>query len=188
MIDQEGVGDDGLEPASAKDHRGRGSLSSLAPVRMGLVLGLAFVVALAGLCGWLGYRAQQARADDQLWALMIQVARQGAVNLTTIDYEHAESDVQRILDSATGQFHDDFQARSAPFIDVVKKAKSKSVGTVTEAGVESIDGQMGKVLVSVTVNTVSDGNAEPQPRYWRMRVTVDGERQGAKVSNVEFVP
>lgn len=188
MTKQEDVGSDDAKTDVAEDNREQISRSNLAPVRMGLVLGLAFVVALVGLCGWLGYRAHQARAADQLRTVMVQVARQGAVNLTTIDYEHAESDVQRILDSTTGQFHDDFQARSAPFIDVVKKAKSKSVGTVTEAGVESIDGRTGKVLVAVTVKTVSDGNAEQQPRYWRMRVTVDGEGQVAKISNVDFVP
>lgn len=92
------------------------------------------------------------------------------------------------LDSATGEFHDDFQNRSAPFIDVVKQAKSKSVGTVTEAGLESLDGGQGRVLVAVTVKTVSNGKAEEQPRYWRMRMTVAGEGDGAKVSNVEFVP
>lgn len=187
MIDQEDVGDDDVEADVVEDNPEGVSLPNWASVRLGLVLGLAIVVALVGLCGWLGYRAHQASAADQLRTVMVQVARQGALNLTTIDYENAESDVQRILDSATGQFRDDFQARSAPFIDVVKQAKSKSVGTVTEAGVESVDGQTGKVLVSVTVKTVSDGNAEQQPRYWRMRVTVDSEGQGAKVSNVDFV-
>lgn len=157
-------------------------------LRLGLATGLGFVVALAALCGWLGYRAGQDRQQDQLRALLVQVAKQGAVNLTTIDYRHAEGDVQRIIDSATGPFRDDFQMRSAPFIDVVKKAKSTSVGTVTEAGLESIDATQGRVLVSVTVTTVSDGKAEEQPRYWRMRLTVDRQADGAKVSNVDFVP
>ena len=42
----------------------------------------------------------------------LQVARQGALNLTTIDWQKAEGDVQRILDGATGQFHDDFAKRT----------------------------------------------------------------------------
>ncbi|MFM9033470.1 MAG: mammalian cell entry protein [Mycobacterium sp.] len=156
--------------------------------RLGMVTALGFVAALAVLCGWLGWRAGEDRRDDQMRAQIVQVARQGAVNLTTIDYEHAESDVQRIIDSTTGAFRDDFQSRSAPFVDVVKKAKSKSVGTVTEAGLESLSGQQGTVLVSVTVNTTSDGKPEEQPRYWRMRMTVDHRADGAKVSNVDFVP
>ena len=91
---------------------------------------------LAGLCGWLGYRAYESRKAADERNLFLQVGRQGALNLTTIDFEHADADVQRILDSATGSFYDDFQARAQPFVEVVKQAKSKSVGTITEAGIE----------------------------------------------------
>lgn len=168
----------------------------LTPLRQALIAGLAFVVALAGLCGWLGYRAYQQRQADQLRTLLVQVARQGAVNLTTIDYQHAEADVQRILDSSTGEFYNDFKNRSAPFIDVVKKVQSKSEGTVTEAGLESVSGQEGRVLVAVTVNSTNRGASDGPPRYWRMRITVTrdaadasdaAEATGAKVAKVEFV-
>ena len=59
------------------------------------------MVALAGLTGWLGYRAYEARQAEQLRQQLVQVGRQGAINLTTIDFQHADADVQRILDSAT---------------------------------------------------------------------------------------
>ena len=76
-------------------------------------------------------RAREAQAQRNLY---VQVARQAAVNLTTISYTEVDSDIQRILDSATGAFHDDFQNRSQPFVDVVKQVQSKSEGTVAEAG------------------------------------------------------
>ena len=71
-------------------------------VRLATILGLVAVVALAGLCGWLGYRAYESRKAADERNLFLQVGRQGALNLTTIDFEHADADVQRILDSATG--------------------------------------------------------------------------------------
>ena len=78
-----------------------------------------------GRCGgWLGYRVYQDREAQAQRNLYVEVARQTAVNLTTIDYQHADSDIQRILDSATGSFYDDFAKRSKPFIEVVKKAQS----------------------------------------------------------------
>jgi len=158
-------------------------------VKLAIAVGLAVVVALAGLTGWLGYRAYQAREADQLRELLVSVGRQGAINLTTIDFEHADSDVQRILDSATDAFYDDFAKRSQPFVDVVKQAKSKSVGTVNEAGLESVTGNEGNVLVAVTVKTENAGAQNQPPRNWRMRLTVKktGADQ-AKVSKVEFVP
>ena len=158
------------------------------PVRLAIAIGVAFAVAMAGVCGWLGYRAYEARQQQHLQQLLLQVGRQGAVNLTTIDFEHADADVKRILDSATGQFYDEFNSRSGPFIEVVKRMQSKSVGTVTEAGMESIAGQEGQVLVSVSVKTTTRSTPDDQPRYWRMRLTVTKQGSEAKVSKVEFVP
>ncbi len=109
------------------------------------------------------------------------------MNLTTIDFEHADEDVQRVLDSSTGTFYDDFQARAQPFKEVVKQAKSKSVGTVAEAGVESETEDGAEVLVAVTVKTSNAGAAEQEPRAWRMRITVQKVGDEAKVANVRFV-
>ncbi|GAY17716.1 Mce protein [Mycobacterium sp. shizuoka-1] len=158
-------------------------------VRQALIVGTVVVLALAGLVGWLGYRAYEARETAQLRELLVAVGRQGAVNLTTIHFDEADKDVQRILDSATDQFYDDFAKRAQPFIEVVKQAQSKSDGTVTEAGLESVTGTEGQVLVAVTVTTSNAGAANQPPRSWRMRLTVKktGDDE-AKVSKVEFVP
>ena len=117
----------------------------------------------------------------------LQVATQGALNLTTIDWQQAERDVQRILDGATGQFHDDIAMRSQPFVDVVKEAKSTSVGTITEAGLESERADSAQVLVAVTVKT-SNVDA-PNRIHTHGGCASRAERVGdqAKVSNVEFV-
>jgi Mce-associated membrane protein len=156
-------------------------------VRLAFIAGLAAVVALSGLIGWLGFRAYHAHALQQQRSLFLQVGRQGALNLTTIDFEHVDDDVKRIVDSATGPFYDQFQQRVQPFTEVVKQVKSKSVGNVTEAGVESESGTEAKVLVAVTVNTSVAGQPEQAPRAWRMRLTVQKVGDDAKVSSVEFV-
>lgn len=188
LIDTEGDGDVEVH-ADSRGHRfarvrGLGST----PVRQAVVVGLAFAVALIGLCGWLGYRVYESRQQQDLRQLLLQVGRQGAVNLTTIDYEHADADIKRILDSATGQFYDEFNTRSGPFIEVVKRMQSKSVGTVSEAGIESIGGEEGQVLVAVSVKTQTRGVPDEQPRFWRMRLTVTKQGADAKVARVEFVP
>jgi Mce-associated membrane protein len=159
-------------------------------VRLATIVGLVLVVALAGLTGWLGFRTYQSHKADEQHKLFLQVGRQGALNLTTIDFEHADADVQRILDSATGTFYDDFQKRSQPFVAVVKQAQSKSVGTIAEAGLEpeSVSDNGAQVLVAVTVKTSNAGAPEQAPRAWRMRISVQKVGDEAKVSNVEFVP
>lgn len=146
------------------------------------------VIALAGLTTYLGVQAYRSHQQAEQRNLLLQVARQGAINLTTIDFEHADADIQRILASATGPFYDDFSQRSQPFVDVVKRAQSKSVGTVTEAGMESFSGNEAQVLVAVAVTTTNVGAPESSPRNWRMRVSVEKVGDEAKVSDVQFVP
>jgi Mce-associated membrane protein len=161
---------------------------SASPVRLAAVLGLVGVVVLAALIGWFGLHAYQSRQAQVQRELFLQVARQGAVNLTTIDWKQADADVQRILDSATGTFRDGFSERKQPFIDVVKKAQSTSVGTITEAGLESKSGDEAQVLVGVSVKTSNIGAPEQEPHLWRMRISVTKVGNEAKVSDVEFVP
>jgi Mce-associated membrane protein len=157
-------------------------------LRLALVLGLVIVTALGGLVGWLGFRANESHQREQQRAMFLAAARQGALNLTTISYTEVDADIKRILDSATGTFHDDFQKRSQPFVEVVKQAKSKSQGTITEAGLESMQGDNAHALVAVTVVTSNAGAAQQEPRSWRMRIDVQKVGDTAKVSNVEFVP
>jgi Mce-associated membrane protein len=179
----EAAADDADEEETATPPKQR-----MSHLRLATIAGLVVVLALAGLTGWSGYRGYKAYQGEKQRELFLQVGRQGAINLTTIDWQNAEADVQRVLDSATGTFYDDFQNRSAPFVEVVKQAQSKSVGTISEAGLESASSDEAKVLVAVTVNTSNLGAPQQDPRAWRMRLTVTKVGDDAKVSNVEFVP
>jgi Mce-associated membrane protein len=156
-------------------------------VTLATIAGLVAVVVLAGLTGWLGFRAYKSHQADEQRKLFLEVGRQGALNLTTIDWQRADADVQRILDSATGQFYDDFAKRSQPFIELVKQAKSTTVGTATEAGPESQTADAAEVLVAVSVTTSYSGAPQPDPHAWRMRISVQRVGDQMKVSNVEFV-
>jgi Mce-associated membrane protein len=153
-----------------------------------MLLGLAVAVALAGLVGWFGLRANHSHQAQAQRNLYLQVAKQGALNLTTIDWQHAEADVHRILDVATGEFYDDFAKRSQPFIEVLKQAKAKSVGSISEAGLESETTDSGRALVIMSVQTSNNGEAEQVPKEWRMRIDVQKIGDQVKVAKVGFVP
>jgi Mce-associated membrane protein len=165
----------------------RASARPRTTVRPALIAGAAAVIALAGVAGWLGVRAYQSHQDQHQRNVFLQVGRQAALNLTTIRYTDVDADIERILDSATGEFHDDFEQRSRPFMEVVKRAQTTSEGTVTEAGLESFDSDHAQVLVAVSVKTSDPRTSDQQPRLWRMRIAVQKVDDGAKVSNVEFV-
>jgi Mce-associated membrane protein len=158
------------------------------PKRSALTAALLIVATLAGLVGWLSFRAYESHQAEQQRRMYLKVGRQGALDLTTVNYTRVDADVTRILDDSTGAFHDAFQQRAQPFIDVVRKAQSSSVGTVSEAGLESATGQEAQVLVAVQVTTSIAGAPEPQPRGWRMRINVQKIGDNVKISNVAFVP
>ena len=156
--------------------------------RWALLFSLTVVVTLSAFVGWLGFRVHQSQKADAQRSQFLQVARQGALNLTTIDWQHADADVRRILDGATGEFYDDFAKRSQPFIDVVKQAKATTIGTITEAGLESETADTAQALVAVSVQTSNAAETNQQPRAWRMRIYVQRVGDQVKVSNVGFVP
>jgi Mce-associated membrane protein len=104
--DADGGGVPGGDPVTDK------ARTRLSPIRLGAIFGIATVVALTALAGWFGHRAYDAHRAQQQRELFLEVGRQGAVNLTTIDWQHADADAQRILNASTGRFYDDFAARS----------------------------------------------------------------------------
>ncbi len=161
---------------------------SRSTARCAILFGLLVVAALAALVGWLGFRDYQSHQAQLQRSQFLRAARQGALNLTTIDWQHADSDVRRILDGSTGEFYDDFAKRSQPFIEVLKQVQATTVGTITEAGLESETIGAAEALVAVSVQTSDAAAHEQVPRVWRMRISVQKVGDQIKVSNVGFVP
>jgi len=183
--------DAGHDEANDGVHEGSSSATAKPATsrkRTAIALGLALLVLVSSAAGWLGYGAYRTHQANTQRSLYVQVARQGALNLTTIDWQHVDSDIQRIRDSATGSFYDDFTQRQQPFGEMVKKVKSRSVGTITESALEAESGEGAQVLVAVHINTSNEGESPQPPRDWRIRIAVTKVDDGAKVSNVEFVP
>lgn len=157
-------------------------------LRIGLIFVLVTIIAVVGLGGWLGYQAYSTMQEQRQDAQFLEAGKQAAVKLTSISYAVADGDVKRILESATGPFAEDFQARSQPFVDMIKRVQSTTAGTVAEAGLESIDGDKARILVAVSVKTTLGTGGEQPTRLWRMRIEVQKIGNETKVSNVEFVP
>jgi Mce-associated membrane protein len=152
--------------------------------RIALITGLVAGMVLAGLVGWLSFRAYEAHTIEAQRTLFVQTARQEAVNIGTVDYQHADADAQRILDLATGKYYASFSRRKQSYIDSAKQRRSKTVGTVTDAGLESQSGDVGRVLVAVTVSSSDPTQAQREPQYGRMRITVRKAGDVAKVTDV----
>ncbi|MFI6431198.1 mammalian cell entry protein [Rhodococcus oryzae] len=166
-------------PAVATGSRPRGALVA------GTALLAVVAVLLATACGVMVWQHRSASELQSERETYLRVAREGALNLTTIDHNNAEADVQRVLDGATGEFYDDFDRRSQGFITVVRDAKVTTVGESAAAGIETEAADSATVLVQVASRVSNGTGAQDQQRVQRLRVTVD--REQSKISRVEYL-
>ncbi|GAY15331.1 hypothetical protein [Mycobacterium sp. shizuoka-1] len=150
------------------------------------------VVGVAGLAGTTGYMVWQHRAAEQLRhrsAEFSAAARQGVVNLMSLDYTHAKETVQRVIDDSTGKFKSNFEDGSGDLIKALQDAKVSTKVTVNDSAVESMDENSATVLVAATSQrTGPDAPKEDQqPRVWRVVVSLVREGDQLKMADVEFV-
>jgi Mce-associated membrane protein len=150
-------------------------------------------VAIIGGFAWLSVYMELQHRDAtqrrQREADFVAAARQGVTYMTSLDFNKARADVQRLIDTTTGEFRDDFQQRADDFASVVAQAKSITEGTVNGAAIESVDGNSASVLVLATsrITNSPPGKDEP-PKTWRLKVTVTEVGGHYKMSKVEYVP
>jgi Mce-associated membrane protein len=118
----------------------------------------------------------------------VAAAKQCVLNMISLDFTKARSDVQRVIDSSTGEFKDDFQKKSADLIALVEKSKAITEGTVDAAALESVAGNSAVVLVSAISRVTNSPPDKPEPpKLWRLRVTIADEGGQYKMSKVDYV-
>ena len=152
------------------------------------VAAILFICAFSGVSGYMVWQDHETTERAQREANFKAGARQGVINMTSLDFNRAKEDVQRLLDSSTGEFRDDFQQRAKDFASVVEQSKVVTQGTVNATALESMDERSASVLVLATSRITNAAGAKDEPRLWRLRVTVTEEGGQYKMSKLEFVP
>jgi len=179
----------GSPVAPATQSRLGGYLDRLPMTAIGITALVVLIVAFAGLTVLMTKQHQDNTARQERTAAFVAGAKQCVIYMTSMDFNNAKADVQRVIDSSTGDFKTDYQQRAPDLATVVAQSKVVSEGTVNAAALESIEANTAQVLVSATsrITNSPPGKQEP-PRAWRMRVTVVEDGGQYKMSKVEFVP
>lgn len=149
-----------------------------------IVLSVA-LLATSGYMVWQDHRMSQQRQRSVEFAA---AARQGVINLMSLDYNHAKDGVQRIIDNSTGNFKKDFQATADDLIKGAQEAKAVSNTTVNSTAVESTSNDSAVVLVAAATTVTNAAGAKNEPRSWRLSVTVARDGGQLKIAKVDFVP
>jgi Mce-associated membrane protein len=154
------------------------------------------VISIAAVCTCVLFAAsvvmtfqhRQVVHTQQRSAEFAGAARQVVITLMSIDYTKVHDDVQRIVDSSTGKFRDDFEGAADDFIKAAEDARVSTTATVQAAAVESMTDNSAVVLVAATSTATGGAGASDPPRSWRLSINLIAKRDQIKMSSVEFVP
>jgi Mce-associated membrane protein len=190
----EGVGDgeaDESRPDAPPKRTGRRPSWLRVPKLKTVAAGVAVVIICASL-GVSGYMFWVDRDQAQIRERAAEyesAARQGVVNLMSLDFNHAKDDVQRAIDSTTGDFKRDFQSTADDWVKMMTDSKVSTTVTVTATAVDarSVTDTSANVLVAARTDVTNSAGAKEDPRSWRLAVTVVREGDQIKMSKVDFV-
>ena len=158
--------------------------------RVSTALAVVTVVVICCLLvasGYMMWHHHTAIEQRQRAAAFVAAAKQGVINMTSLDFNKAKADVQRVIDSSTGEFKDDFQKRAGDFTTVVEESKVVTEGAVKATAVETLGKDSAVVLVLGTERVTNAAGAKDEPRAFRLRVSVARDGDQIKMSKVEFV-
>jgi Mce-associated membrane protein len=175
------------EPAATAAPSGRRWLRAPKVATALTAAAIVVICALLGASGYMMWHHHTVGQQRQQDAAFAAAAKQGVVNMMSLDFHKAKEDVQRVIDSSTGEFRDDFQKRAADFTSVVEQSKVVTEGSAKTAAIESVGKDSAVVLVLANERVTNSAGAKEEPRTFRLRVTVAREGDQIKMSKVEFV-
>ena len=170
--------DAAVKPPAGKRFRGQRVAVGAAAVLLCALLGVS------GFMVWKDHAADQSRQRE---AEAAAVARQGVVNIMSLDFTNAQGDIQRVLDSATGKFKSDFESESEFLIEALEESQVVTEVTVNGVAVESLSEDAAVVLVSAKSQASNAEDDRQDPQQFRVAVTLARDSGALKVSEVEFL-
>jgi Mce-associated membrane protein len=156
----------------------------LVNVVLGVLLVAATVLAIVAVSRWQDQRQLEGVRQEALAA-----AKQAAVNFVSISDSTVDSDMQRIIDGATGDFKDQYVSNRATFKDQVVANKASSTGTVLRAAILSNDSDSAVVLVALDATVRNTGTPDGRLSHYRMQLSMARDADTGKwlVAQLDFV-
>lgn len=151
-------------------------------------IALLWVAVQLGLAVVMIRHHREAMHEQQLAGEFAAAARQVVVTLMSIDAANAKDDAQRIIDSSTGAFRDEFQNAAEAFVKTAQQAKVSTTTTVQDAAVDSMTDDTAVVLVAARSTVTNAAGINEEPRTWRLSVHLVREDGQLKMSTMEFIP
>ena len=130
-------------------------------------------------------------ADEQLTAAQQDVAgaaRAEALAFLTVDHEDMAPLIDAVLDGATGEFAEQYDAQRDTLTSEAVRTEATSTPEVVSLGVGDQDGDSATVLVAANSTVTNSSTAgEGQVRYYRLRLELVREDGRWLTDDLRFV-
>lgn len=165
-----------------------GKRSSLSIILLALLL-VVPVVAAAALWRWQSGEleaAQDRRVEDQA---ALTAATRETLAWASVDWRKADEYVTTVEDGATGAFLSQFQKSEPALRQLLSTNKSVQVPTIPKdgAGLLERDGDEARVLIAMDATVTNKSTKTPQPRQYRLEVTLTKQDGDWLTSGLEFI-
>lgn len=151
---------------------------ALAVVLVALVVGIVVVVRGAG------------GVDHELTAEQHEVAaaaRTEALAFLRVDHRDMEPLVAAVLDGATGDFAEQYDAQRERLVSEAVRTRASSTGEVVSLGVADLTDDAATVVVAANSTVSNSSTEQPQTRYYRLRLRLERVDGRWLTSSLEFV-
>jgi Mce-associated membrane protein len=157
-----------------------------------VLLGFALVVPVAaavGLWQWQASEhreAEDSRTEDQA---ALDAATRQTLAWASVDYREVDEYVDAVEAGATGDFLTQFQESEKTLRQLLESNKSVQVPTIPEGGVGMLerDGDQAQVLIAMDATVTNKKASTPQPRQYRLQVSLVEEGGEWLTSGLELI-
>ena len=138
---------------------------------------------------WQDRRADElenARAEDRA---AVQAATLETLTWASVDHRKVDEFVEGVKKGATGTFLEQFEQSETALRTLIRQRQSVQVPTIPKDGAALLERRGGeaRVLIVMDANVTNKDTTTPQPRQYRLQVTVTKVDGRWLTSNLEFV-
>jgi hypothetical protein len=155
-----------------------------------LVLVLLLPVVVAGaLWVWQERDRSALEASQAEDRAALNAATRETMAWATVDYRDVDGYIKAVESGATGKFLSQFQESKAALRQLLATNKSVQVPTIPSGGVGLLErnGAQARVLVAMDAAVTNKSTKKPQPRQYRLQVTMQRRDGEWFTSGLEFI-
>lgn len=156
---------------------------------LAVLLLLVPVLAAGGVWWWQHHEAADAEAERAEDRAVLNAATLETTAWATVDYRTVDDYVAKVSAGATGAFLSQFQQNEKSLRNLLRVNKSVQVPTIPNGGVGLLErkGDAARVLIAMDAAVTNKATKKPQPRHYRLQVTLQKEGGRWLTSGLEFI-